>query len=192
MLFVGDVWQQNRGDYRNLQNLLVDFYRGDVVDKLILSGIDHMMVFTAAAATTTASPGGEPSITIHQRTYFCKLKKNPNSASSSSAAPVPYLEPCGPDLDFVLQRTQWCADGDTYRASRKVPPSLKPKKKKNQTTNAFGETLGRLHVSRQDVEKSSGRKSKALRRAEKIDKEEEAAAVEEGLKREEEQMEHEL
>ena len=37
LLFQGDAWQRST-DYRNLQNLLTDFYRGDVVDHLVLAG----------------------------------------------------------------------------------------------------------------------------------------------------------
>ena len=37
LLFQGDVWQRSN-DYRQLQNMLTDFYRGDVVDQLVASG----------------------------------------------------------------------------------------------------------------------------------------------------------
>lgn len=194
ILFVGDVWQQSL-EYRNLQNLLVDFYRGDVVDKLVVSGLDHLMVFTAAplqpssaaglgtglsegsagSSTTTAS---SRTVVVHQRTYFCKLKKVEHSAT-----PAPLLIPCGPDMDFSLKRTQW-AETDLYKASRKQPFALKAKKRKNQTTNVFGETMGRLHLEKQNVDKMHGRKSKALRRAEKIAAEEESAAIENDLESE--------
>lgn len=38
LLFCGDPWQRTT-DYQNLQNLLTDFYRGDVVDKLVVTGM---------------------------------------------------------------------------------------------------------------------------------------------------------
>lgn len=177
LLFVGDRWQQS-SDLRRLQNLLIDFYRGDVVDKLVLGGLDHAMVFTAGDTL------------IHQRTYFCKLKKDP-SASAASAPPVPYLIPSGPDLDFSVRRTQWAED-DLYKASRVQPSALKAKKKKNQSTNLFGETMGRLHLDKQAIDKMQGRKMKALRRAEKQEAEEERAAIEGELAREESDMKQEL
>lgn len=173
LLFAGDVWA-NETDYQNLQNLLVDFYRGDVVDNLVASGVDHLIMFTAAQV--------DGRTLIHQRTFFCKLKKDPNG----STAPVPFLEPCGPDMDFILRRRQW-AELELYRASRKQPAALKAKKKKNKSTNVFGETVGRLHLDKQNIEKMQGRKMKALRRAEKIAADEEKAAIEEELKREKEQ-----
>jgi ribosome production factor 2 len=178
LLFVGDIWAQDVS-FGNLQNLLVDFYRGEVVDKLILSGLDHIIVFTAANAPGMADP------LIHQRTYFCKLKKNP--AGGDKASPLPYLMACGPDMDFQLKRTQW-AEPDMYKAARKQPAALKAKKVKNHTTNLFGETIGKLHISKQNVETMQSKKSKALRKAEKLEKEEDAAAIEQELEREKEDL----
>lgn len=171
LLFQGDVWQHD-ATLGKLQNFLIDFYRGDPVDKLVASGLDHIIVFSIAD-----SPHSKP--LVHQRTYFCKLKKNPNGTKT----PVPYLESCGPDMDFEVRRTQF-ADSDLWKASLKQPQAAKKKKVKNQTTNVFGETVGRLHLERQHIDKMGGRKAKALRRAEKMEAEEERAAVEGELERE--------
>jgi ribosome production factor 2 len=180
MLFLGDLWQQNDNTKR-MQSFLVDLYRGDPVDKLVASGLDHIIVFTMTekvnAATNTSTKK------IHQRTYFCKLKNNPRGGSNGSKTPLPYLTPCGPDFDFVVRREQW-ASVDLWRAAIKQPTAAKKKKIKNQSTNIFGETIGRLHLSKQDIDKMQGRKAKALRRAEKIEAEEERAAVEQELEKE--------
>jgi ribosome production factor 2 len=69
---------------------------------------------------------------------------------------------------------------------------MKKKKTKNQSTNVFGEVIGRLHLEKQDVEKMGGRKSKALRRAEKAAAEEERQAVEKDLQREEQALNDEF
>jgi ribosome production factor 2 len=184
LLFRGDVWQQ-QVEYRNLQNLLTDFYRGDVVDKLIATGIDHIIVFTAAQdpRLANASNSSAPVVRIHQRTYFVQLKKNPTVNVKTPAA---YLTPCGPDFDFVLRRTQWCADPEVAAAARRQPN--RRRSKKNKTTNLFGETVGRLHLEKQNVDRLGGRKSKALRRADKAEREEERAAIEADLEREEQDM----
>lgn len=180
MLFVGDKWHLD-ADCKRLQNLLIDFYRGDPVQKIVLSGIDHIIVFTIAG-----DPGADDSVKplIHQRTYYCKLKRNPNGGK----APLPYLTPSGPDMDFVLRRTEF-ATPDVWKLATKQPSVNKTKKKKkNQSTNIFGETIGRLHLEKQDIEKMGGRKSKALRKAEAIEKEEEKAAITDALDREKEEM----
>jgi ribosome production factor 2 len=178
MLFVGDIWQQDN-ERRNLQNLLTDFYRGDVVDKLVVSGVDHLIVFMLG----TDDSNGTERVLLHQRTYFCKLKKNPDG----SATPVPLLEPCGPDMDYAVRRTEW-ASTELYRACRVAPSGIKKKKVKNHTTNIFGEVIGRLHLEKQDVDNMGGRKSKALRRADKISAAEEKEAVEQELGQESEEM----
>lgn len=182
MLFVGDRWEQQE-DYRNLRSLLTDFYRGDVVDKLVLSGLDHLIVFTLAAAPVSGTDTTQ--ILLHKRTYFCQLKKDPNSTT-----PLPYLQNCGPDLDCRLGRTQW-AEPDLYKAARQQPTQLKRKKAKNQSTNLFGERIGRLHLSKQNVENMGGRKVKALRRAEKAAAQEEKEAVEKELANEKQDMDEE-
>jgi ribosome production factor 2 len=175
MLFVGDAWQHDT-NARNLQNLLTDFYRGDVVDRLVATGLDHVLVFVAVATAETPSGGSNATgLRVHQRTYHVQLKKNP---AAGSTAPAPYLRPCGPDFDFALRRTAW-ADTELYGAARKQPASVRPKKKKNQSTNLFGETVGRLHIPQQRVLERQGRKSKALRRAEKMEQEKQASSEEE-------------
>lgn len=179
MLFLGDAWQQD-SSCQKIQNLLIDFYKGDVVDKLVVSGIDHLLVFVVTKA---------PEIVVHQHTYFCKLKKDPSNPSST--VPVPYLVPCGPDMTMKVRRTQF-ADSDLWKASMKQPQGMKKKKTKNQSTNVFGEVIGRLHLEKQDVEKMGGRKSKALRRAEKAAAEEERQAVEGDLQREEQALNDEF
>ena len=95
--FVGDIWSSDV-NLKRLQNLLIDFYRGDPVDSLVLSGLDHVMVFTAAEANLGG--GGQEKATpiIHQRTYYMKLKKDPKGGK----APVPYMTPSGPDMDFKV------------------------------------------------------------------------------------------
>ncbi|KAL7537920.1 hypothetical protein ACHAXR_008159 [Thalassiosira sp. AJA248-18] len=182
--FVGDVWSSDV-NLRRLQNLLIDFYRGDPVGSLVLSGLDHVMVFTAAE--TSVGSGQEPIPIIHQRTYYMKLKKNPKGGK----APVPYLTPSGPDMDFRIRRTQF-ASPDLWKLAMKQPAGVKAKKKKNQTTNIFGETIGRLHLDKQDIDSRSGKKSKALRLADKLEKEEEKKAIESELGREEDELNSEF
>jgi ribosome production factor 2 len=179
MLFVGDRWQL-KPEYKRLQNLLIDFYRGDPIQKIVLSGLDHIMVFTTAD-DPNAADDAKP--LIHQRVYYCKLKKNPNGGR----APVPYLTPSGPDMDFIVRRTEF-ATRDVWQFATKQPTTNKTKKKKNKTTNIFGETVGRLHLEKQEIDKMGGRKSKALRLSDKVQKEEDKAALHGELDKEEGEM----
>jgi ribosome production factor 2 len=196
LLFNGDIWN-NIPDYSNLRNLLIDFYRGDVVDKLVVTGLDHIIVFTASYTNTlnnNINTSGNNTVLIHQRTYHVQLKKNTNTneMNGSTSIPVAHLTSTGPDLDFIIRRTIW-AQTDLAIAARVQPKaSSKNKKsatslkgsKKNQSTNVFGETLGRLHIEKQNLDKMSHRKVKALRRAEKTEQLEEKNAIEEDLNNE--------
>jgi ribosome production factor 2 len=182
MLFLGDLWQQDH-NCQKMQNLLIDFYRGDVIDKLVVSGLDHLIMFVASQHPKTEK------LLIHQHTYFCKLKKDP--ANPSSKTPVPYLIPCGPDMTMMIRRTQF-ASPDLWKASLKQPHALKKKKVKNQSTNIFGETIGRLHLEKQDVDKMGGRKMNALRRADKVKKLEEMEALEGELDKEGDEIKQEF
>ena len=179
MLFVGDRWHLDH-QYRRLQNLFLDFYRGDPVEKLVMSGLDHIMVFTIADGIPVPGSDSDPLPAIHQRTYYSKLKKDP----AGGKAPIQFLTPSGPDLDFRVRRTEYAAP-DVWKAAMKQPAAIKKKAKKNHTTNIFGETVGRLHLDKQDIDRMQGRKVKALRIAAKIEGEEEKQAVESELEREE-------
>jgi ribosome production factor 2 len=82
-----------------------------------------------------------------------------------------------------LRRTQF-ASPDLWKSATKQPTRTKTKKKKNQSTNIFGETLGRLHLE--------GKKSKALRLAEALEKGEEREAIESELGKEGEEIDNEF
>lgn len=170
-------------ELKRLQNLLIDFHRGDTVDKLVLSGVDHIMVFTTSYNSANVNETDQKKINVHQRVYYCKLKKNPNGGST----PIPYLTPCGPDIDFNIRRTQF-ADPDVWKLAIKQPSANKSKKIKNKTTNIFGETIGRLHLEKQDIDKVGGKKSKALRLAHKLEKAQDKKDMEEELERERNEM----
>lgn len=187
MLFIGDGWHLNT-ELKRLQNLLIDLHRGDVVDKIVLSGLDHIMVFTTAYNNVENTDGNnQKKIRVHQRVYYSKLKKNPNGGST----PIPYLSPSGPDMDFVIRRTQ-LATPDIWKMAIKEPTANKAKKTKNRTTNIFGETIGRLHLEKQDINKVGGKKSKALRMAEKLEKDEEKKAIQADFDKEEAEMKAEF
>jgi ribosome production factor 2 len=71
----------------------------------------------------------------------------------------------------------------------KQPKQNIAKKVKNQSTNVFGETIGRLHLEKQNLDQIRGKRSKALRLASKLEAEEERTALEDELKREQNDME---
>ena len=92
-------------------------------------------------------------------------------------------------MDFTIRRTQMAAP-DLWKAALKQPQGMNKKKKKvkNQSTNIFGERIGRLHLEKQDLDARQGKKVKALRRAEKATAEEEKKAVESELAQEKQEL----
>ena len=94
-------------------------------------------------------------------------------------------------MDFQVRRTQF-ASPDVWKMAMKQPTANKKKRVKNQTSNVFGETLGRLHLQKQNLDKIGGRKSKALRKAAKLEKEEEKAVIENELAREKDNLNTEM
>jgi len=172
-LFVGDKW--STGAHKKLQNLLLDWFRGDPVDALALKGLDHVIMVT------------EIEEKVYFRTYYVKLKKNPNGGST----PVPLLTSAGPDMDLAIRRTQF-ATPDMWKASLKQPQQLIKKKIKNKSTNMFGETVAKIHLDKQDIGGHAGKRTKTLRIAEANEKREEAEALEEELQREKEEEKKEF
>ena len=47
MIFSGDLWNQNE-EYSRFKSLLIDFFRGEVVEQVLLTGFEHALAFTAA------------------------------------------------------------------------------------------------------------------------------------------------
>lgn len=79
-----------------------------------------------------------------------------------------------------------------WKVAMKQPIVNKAKKVRNQQTNLFGETIGRLHVEKQDIDKMGGKKSKALRKAMQLEKKEERDQTEAELTKEKEELKTEF
>jgi hypothetical protein len=60
-----------------------------------------------------------------------------------------------------VRRTRW-ASKDLMKQALKQPRELKAKKVKNISTSALGETLGQIHMDRQNYGELQTRKTKAL------------------------------
>lgn len=152
MLFEGELWDTDE-KYGKLRNLFIDFFRADVVNRIALAGLDHAIVVTAVAP-----PGGTGEGMVLLRNYRISFKK-----VTGSHTPSVMLQPMGPAADLKIRRTKLCAP-DLWKVATKKPKQLVKKKVKNITTNEFGDTLGRIHLGRQDLETMQVRRVKALRK----------------------------
>lgn len=149
VIFIGDLWDI-REDHRNLRSLLLDFVRGEDVTGVNLASLDHVIVFTAALEK------------IFMRTYTILLKKKGDSTDiNRSNAPRSRLVLSAPSMNFVIRRSRWPGN-DLWKKAIRQPKAIKPKKRKNVSTSALGETLGQIHMTRQDYSEMQTRKVKAL------------------------------
>jgi ribosome production factor 2 len=144
-LFLGSLFESNPS-YKQFQNVIVDFYRGMIVDSVNLSGLESVIV-------VTADDDGK----IYFRVYRVGLKK------SGTKLPRVELTPLGPSIDMKLGRIRAASD-ELTKVALKVPKELKPTKTKNVDTTVLGETVGRVHMQKQDFDSLQSRKVKALKK----------------------------
>lgn len=145
IIFNGDLFENNQ-DYKRIKNLFVDMFQREVVNKIRLQGLEHVLSFTAHENK------------IYLRNYRIILKK------SDSRIPYIKLEEIGPAMDLVCRRTKF-ASSDHFKQACKKPKELKEKKKKNIYKNTLGTTFGRIHVGSQNINKIQTRKLKGLKKS---------------------------
>jgi ribosome production factor 2 len=159
MVFTGDAWD-NIEILGRLRNLLIDFFRGDVVDDICLAGLDHVMVVTAPDVPAGDVPGQAAvgsSILLHLRHYHIAFTK-----SAGGGAPSVELHPIGPAMDLAVRRSK-LASPDLWKAALKKAKQNVTKKVKNISSSEMGDKLGRIHLGRQDLSSMQVRRVKALR-----------------------------
>ena len=89
---------------------------------------------------------------------------------SGTKIPNVDLEEIGPSFNFLVRRCKLSSD-EIYKNSKKQPKEIQPKKKKNISRDAFGSTLGRIHMQKQDLGKLQLRKLKAFKKEPQTKKE---------------------
>jgi ribosome production factor 2 len=157
-LFNGDLFE-NSQVHKTFKNILLDFYRGQSVNNIHLSGLEHIISVTAINSSSEQSSDfrAMPGI-IYFRVYTIQLKK------SGERTPRVELEEMGPSYNFKIRRFKFAND-DVYKLAVKVPKIDKQKKSKNVDVNEMGDTIGRIHLGKQDLSKLQTRKMKGLKRA---------------------------
>lgn len=143
MTFIGDLWGSD-SRYGKIQNILLDLFRADRIDKISLKGIDHVISCVAADDK------------ILLRVYGVTFKK------SGTKIPNVLLTPMGPYMDLVPRRSQLPSE-DLWKTACKKPAALKDTKVKNISKTSRGDKVGRLHMKKQNLDKMGGRRVTALR-----------------------------
>lgn len=143
ILLDGPEWE-NSEQMRLVGNFLVDFFQGAPVTKINLAGLDHVISLSSRDGV------------VHFRQYSIALKK------SGSSIPRVELTEMGPSFDLKLRRSTSAAP-EIRKESLRVPPQLRPTKRKNVSTNVFGEKIGRIHMPRQELDGMMSKKIKGLK-----------------------------
>lgn len=143
LLFMGDQWESDNL-YKSIQNLFIDFFRGDKADKLSLKGVDHALGFTCIDGK------------IHIRAYNLGYQK------SDSKVPNLSMLPMGPFYDLTVRRSQ-LPSPDMWKAAVQKDKRVKIAKVKNIKRSALGDKLGRIHMKPQNLDNMGGRRVDALR-----------------------------
>ncbi|KAL5275235.1 RPF2 family protein [Megaselia abdita] len=149
LVFSGPKWNQTE-ELRRLRNLLIDTFQRDKVKAIRLQGIEHVISFTCLE-----------DLSIAMRSYKISLKK------SGQKTPRIELTEIGPRSDFSIRRTK-IASEDLYKQSRRQPKEIKVSKKKNLSRDGLGNSHGRIHIGRQDIQKLQTRRMKGLKKTSEI------------------------
>uniref|UniRef100_A0A1I7XHC5 Ribosome production factor 2 homolog n=1 Tax=Heterorhabditis bacteriophora TaxID=37862 RepID=A0A1I7XHC5_HETBA len=130
---------------KRIGNLLIDWFRGPVIDTIRLQGLESVVSFTAKENN------------IYMRVYRVVLKK--------SAVVVPRVElvEMGPSIDFVVDRKK-LANESLFKAACRKPKALIAKRRKNMAEDVFGNQLARVHIGKQNTDAIQTRKVKALKK----------------------------
>jgi len=142
-LFVGEQFEREE-KYEKLKNILIDMFRGSIVEQISLAGLDHVIICTAIEDL------------VYFRHYSISLKK------SSSKAPRVELNDVGPSFEISFRRHQF-PTRDMMKEAIAIPEAAREKKQKNITREKFGH-VGRVHVGRQDLSTIATKKMKGLKR----------------------------
>ena len=150
VVFQGPGFSSAEDQKSRLKNMMLDMFKGASPKAVALEGIQHSII---------VSETDEGSFLF--RVYRVGMKKG---SESDPTVPRTELTEMGPRFDFTISRER-IPDFTMWKNSLKKPKTLsttvasdstttkRPKKNKNISTNALGQTLGRIHLGRQDYTK---------------------------------------
>ena len=147
LVFQGAGFSATESPLSRAKNMLVDMFRGVDPKGVALEGVEHSIVITETESGK-----------LLFRVYRLEKKKG-----ESPNVPRVELVEMGPSFDFTLGRER-LPDFTLWKSAMRKPTVLsttsssdpkKPKQKKNKniSTDGLGQTIGRIHLGRQDYTK---------------------------------------
>jgi len=141
MLFQGSSFETD-DRLKRVKSLMLDFFGGEAPSKVLLEGLEHVIVFSASE---------EPVVGSADETKVSMRRFSIQYAKSGSKLPRCELQEAGPSFDLHFDRCKE-ADRDQWKKAIKVPKEVKPKKVKNIKTVETGNTKGNIHLGKQDFD----------------------------------------
>jgi len=160
MVFAGTAFESPVPNaFTMAKSMLIDFFRGEISDKIDVEGLRYCVVVTAdeptSSETATDDPASKPVLRL--RLYTIRTKR------SGQKLPRVELEEHGPRMDFRLGRVQEPDAAMLKEAMRKAKTN-EERTKKNISTDIMGDKLGRIHTGKLDLSELQTRKMKGLKR----------------------------
>jgi ribosome production factor 2 len=147
IVFQGAGFSSAESQLSRAKNMFIDMFKGANPKGVALEGVEHTIVITETECGKMLF-----------RVYRIEKKRG-----ESAAVPRVELVEMGPSFDFTVGRER-LPDFTLWKASMRKPTVLsttsksdtskpKPKKNKNISTDGLGQTIGRIHLGRQDYTK---------------------------------------
>ena len=124
-------------EFKQFKSILIDSFRGRVVDTINLKGVDRVILCT---------PSMDKQNQVLLRHYAIKLKR------SGTRIPKVELVEIGPRLDLSFRRSRPALFDVQKEAVKKVDEGIKRKKVKNVSDDILDGTVGRIWVKPQDID----------------------------------------
>lgn len=128
-----------------LKSLMLDYFRGEVLTKMNIAGLDRLVVCTSLKGK------------VYFRHYGILLK------NSGTATPNVQLELVGPSMDLTIRRTR-SAPTDLQKLAMQTPRGMRSIKRKNMERGLFGDKMARVHLGRQNLDEIALSKMKGLKK----------------------------
>jgi len=132
-IFQGSEFESNL-ELKTFKNVILDYFRGQVLDKINLAGLDRVVVCTAHKSV------------VYFRHYGIILK------TTGTKYPRVELDLVGPSMDLKIRRVR-AGQADIQKLALHVPRT-RPRtiKRKNITKGTLGDKMGTIHPGRQNLD----------------------------------------
>jgi len=146
-VFQGTEFQTNP-DFAKFKNLILDYFRGEVLDKVNIAGLDRVIVCSVMKSV------------ICFRQYGIILK------ATTTKYPQVELDLVGPCVDLTIRRVK-SAPSELQKVAMQTPRGPNSAKRKNMYTDHLQGKKATIHPGKQDFEQIAVARLKGLKKSKK-------------------------